>query len=91
MYTNIGIVRRDVLPRYANITACVAVVVGRAAGLQRVKYFLEFVELRRCVPPRERTIFLVGTVSADQAFFFQTGLAPGFLQQRRCLSVIGRR
>lgn len=74
MYTNIGIVRRDVLPRYANITACVAVVVGRAAGLQRVKYFLEFVELRRCVPPRESTIFLVGTVCRSD-FFFQTGLS----------------
>ena len=89
MYTYIEIVRRDVLPRYAIITACVAVV-GRAAGLQRVKYFLEFVELRRCVPPRESTIFLVGTVCRSD-FFFQTGLAPGFLQQRRCLSVIGRR
>ena len=36
MYTYIEIVRRDVLPRYAIITACVAVV-GLAAGLQRVK------------------------------------------------------
>ena len=67
MYTYIEIVRRDVLPRYAIITACVAVV-GRAAGLQRVKYFLEFVELRRCVPPRERTIFWWAQ-SADQIFF----------------------
>ena len=69
MYTYIEIIRRYVSPRYANITACVAVVVGRAAGLQRVKYFLEFVELRRCVPPRERTIFLVGTVCRSDFFF----------------------
>ena len=36
MYTYIDLVLRDVLPRCA-IIACVAVVVGRAVGLQRVK------------------------------------------------------